>query len=111
MASELSHYHRGPASPYLENTLSTLLVNIYALVLLSILSHDVITSPASNPEPIRMTAEEWMSSGYGGVVKTKRFTVDVPAEPHRRIKMHSAHAGIKMADWIRQLAEEKLASE
>jgi hypothetical protein len=67
-------------------------------------------SPASN-QPNRVTAEEWLSSGYGGVVKTKRFTIDAPAELRRRIKMHCADSGIKMADWIRQLAEENLASE
>jgi hypothetical protein len=37
----------------------------------------------------------------------KRFTIDVPAELHRRIKTECAARGTIMADEIRAMLEEK----
>jgi len=35
----------------------------------------------------------------------KRFTIDVPVELHRRIKMACAYHGLEMATWMRKLLE------
>ena len=37
----------------------------------------------------------------------KRFTIDVPAELHRRIKTKCAASGMMMADEIRAMLEER----
>jgi hypothetical protein len=37
----------------------------------------------------------------------KRFTIDVPEHLHRRIKAQCALQGVKMADEIRRLLEER----
>ena len=37
----------------------------------------------------------------------KRFTIDVPTELHRRIKMQCAMRGSKMADVLRELLERE----
>jgi len=41
----------------------------------------------------------------------KRFTIDVPARLHRRIKAQCALQGVKMADEIRRLLEERFPEE
>lgn len=37
----------------------------------------------------------------------KRFTIDVPAELHRRIKIGCAAKGVKMADAIREILDRE----
>ena len=38
-------------------------------------------------------------------VRMKRFTIDVPADLHRRIKTKCASEGLQMADVLRQMLE------
>jgi len=38
-------------------------------------------------------------------VRMKRFTIDVPADLHRRIKTECASEGLQMADVLRQMLE------
>lgn len=52
------------------------------------------------------TAEQWVDSGKTEAGGMKRFTIDVPAELHRRIKLQCAAQGLKMADEIRALLEK-----
>ena len=54
------------------------------------------------------TAEAWVQHGRHAVDEPmKRFTIDVPAHLHRRIKSQCALQGVKMADEIRRLLEER----
>jgi hypothetical protein len=39
----------------------------------------------------------------------KRFTIDVPVELHRRIKMACASRDLEMATWMRNLLETNVA--
>jgi hypothetical protein len=39
----------------------------------------------------------------------KRFTIDVPVDLHRRIKMACAYQGLEMANWMRKLLETNVA--
>lgn len=43
----------------------------------------------------------------GGQPVMKRFTIDVPAELHRRIKMQCAMRGEKMANVLREILERE----
>ena len=43
------------------------------------------------------------------IMNMKRFTVDLPEENHRRLKMLCVSKGMNMADVIRKLVEEYLA--
>lgn len=63
--------------------------------------------PAATDNESRRPAEEWVSSAASG--RMKRFTIDVPEELHRQIKIYCAQQGIKMADWMRGLAEKNLS--
>jgi hypothetical protein len=40
-------------------------------------------------------------------VPMKRFTIDVPADLHRRIKTECAREGLKMADMLREILETR----
>jgi hypothetical protein len=40
-------------------------------------------------------------------VPMKRFTIDVPADLHRRIKISCAAEGTKMADMLREILETR----
>jgi ParG len=53
---------------------------------------------ADNP-----SADQWVKGTTG---KMKRFTIDVPEELHRRIKLGCAQRGTKMADEIRVVLEK-----
>lgn len=52
--------------------------------------------PEQRPVPIKAPAP---------VQEMKRFTIDVPADLHRRIKADCAEQGIKMADLVREMLE------
>jgi hypothetical protein len=53
---------------------------------------DVVVAPEQKPaKPVRM----------------KRFTIDVPAALHRRIKSECASEGLKMADVLREMLETR----
>jgi hypothetical protein len=41
----------------------------------------------------------------------KRFTIDVPATLHKRIKSQCAMRGLKMADMLRELLEKQFPEE
>ena len=41
----------------------------------------------------------------------KRFTLDLPEELHRRLKLHCVANGMNMADVIRELVQGYLAKE
>jgi plasmid stability protein len=38
----------------------------------------------------------------------KRYTVDLPDELHKRIKIYCARHEIRMADWVRKILDEHL---
>lgn len=72
--------------------------------------------------PAAKTAEEWVGQGIEPHIKQivavaqaaqpeavvmKRFTIDVSADLHRRIKMACVDRGQVMADVIREMLEEK----
>jgi hypothetical protein len=61
------------------------------------------TKPPRKPA----TADEWVAgeSGRNGDAM-KRFTIDVPASLHRRIKVQCAERGVNMADEIRVLLDK-----
>ena len=44
-------------------------------------------------------------------VRMKRFTIDVPADLHRRIKTHCAIEGIQMADLLREILETRFPAK
>jgi predicted DNA binding CopG/RHH family protein len=41
----------------------------------------------------------------------KRFTIDVPAELHRRIKTQCASEGLRMADVLREILETRFPAK
>lgn len=66
------------------------------------------------PKPLK-TADEWVKGSDAFQSKRiedtpaermKRFTIDVPASLHARIKVACARRGTKMADEIRTLLEQ-----
>jgi hypothetical protein len=57
---------------------------------------DVAVAPEQKPaKPVRM----------------KRFTLDVPADLHRRIKSECAREGLKMADVLREMLETRFPAK
>jgi hypothetical protein len=68
------------------------------------------------PKPtstVPANADDWVSGETPQVVKneekepTKRFTFDVPASLHRRVKVGCAARGLEMADVMRELLEKE----
>lgn len=63
------------------------------------------------PKPA--TAEQWVQGARPQdreaqpIESMKRFTIDVPADLHSRIKMECARRGDKMADVIRELLDRE----
>jgi hypothetical protein len=66
------------------------------------------------PKPAK-TADDWVQgsdiqpptgAGDRATEKMKRFTIDVPASLHARIKVACAQRGTKMADEIRTILEK-----
>lgn len=66
------------------------------------------------PKPPK-TADDWVQgsdipqpkkAGGAAAEKMKRFTIDVPASLHARIKVACAQRGTKMADEIRAILEQ-----
>ncbi len=58
----------------------------------------------------KKSADDWVSSRQvppAEPVQTKRLTIDVPAELHSQIKMQCAKEGVKMADAIREMLQER----
>ena len=57
---------------------------------------DVAVAPEQKPaKPVRM----------------KRFTIDVPAALHRRIKTECAREGVKMTDVLREILETRFPAK
>jgi hypothetical protein len=70
------------------------------------------TSPVDdwvqNVRPVdQETKPELLTAPGSPVEAMKRFTIDVPEELHRRIKMQCAMRGSKMADALRELLERE----
>lgn len=67
--------------------------------------------------PAPAAADDWVSSRQAPAEEKpaaepmKRLTIDVPESLHRKIKMGCAARGVKMADEIRELLEEKFNGE
>jgi hypothetical protein len=57
------------------------------------------------PVPAQAAAEEWVESR--GAPQTKRLTLEIPAELHRRVKSQCAARGTKMIDEITALLDQK----
>lgn len=56
--------------------------------------------------PTAPTADQWVES-RAAPETNKRLTLDIPASLHTRIKATCAQRGVKMADALRELLEEK----
>jgi predicted DNA binding CopG/RHH family protein len=56
--------------------------------------------------PTAPTADQWVESRTAAETN-KRLTLDIPASLHTRIKATCAQRGVKMADALRELLEEK----
>ena len=57
------------------------------------------------------TAEAWVAKRQPDPVPMKRFTVDVPAELHRRVKLGCVERGQNMTDLLRDLLEREFPVE
>lgn len=61
------------------------------------------------------TADEWVGAARPEpkppAEPMKRFTIDVPASLHRRVKAGCAVRGVKMADLVRELLEREFAAK
>ena len=56
-------------------------------------------------------AEAWVAERRAnGQEKMKRLTIDIPLNLHRQIKVQCALDGVKMADVIRDLLEERFGT-
>jgi hypothetical protein len=58
--------------------------------------------PKAMPTP---SADQWVENLSPEAMK--RLTIDLPASLHTRVKVACAQRGVKMADEIRRLLEEK----
>ena len=65
------------------------------------------------PDPDANSVDRWVGDAAAPEqkaarpVKMKRFTIDVPADLHRRIKSECAREGLKMADVLREMLETR----
>lgn len=57
------------------------------------------------------TAEAWVAKREPSPVPMKRFTVDVPADLHRRVKLGCVERGRNMTDLLRDLLEREFPAE
>lgn len=62
------------------------------------------TKPLPKAEPAA-NADQWVENR--ATECTKRLTIDLPASLHGRVKANCALRGIKMADEIRRILEER----
>jgi hypothetical protein len=69
-----------------------------------------------SPKPGAASAEQWVqgarspddrSRPAAPAEPTKRFTIDVPLELHKRIKTQCAMRGLKMADALREILDRE----
>jgi len=74
-----------------------------------------VSKSISFERPKRATqgAEKWVASRSADdqAEEMKRFTLDVPASLHRRIKVECTMRGEKMADVLREMLEEAFPEE
>ena len=61
---------------------------------------------SSKPLTGGATPDQWVAAKTAGV-PTKRLTIDVPLDLHRRMKVQCAQMGEHMADVVRTLLEAK----
>lgn len=66
-------------------------------------------------KPAPAEADQWVENRAAVVpesdVPTKRLTIDIPADLHRRIKSQCALRGTKIADEVRELLLQKYGKE
>lgn len=55
--------------------------------------------------------DAWVTGETANKEKMKRLTIDIPESLHRQIKADCAMRGVKIADEIRQLLNEKYKKE
>lgn len=53
------------------------------------------------------TPDQWVSDKVSSNEPIKRLTIDVPVSLHQRVKSQCALQGLKMADVIRELLEQR----
>lgn len=58
-------------------------------------------------KPTTASTDDWVASRGDPSEKLKRFTIDVSASLHTRIKMDCAENGMKMSDVIREMLEQR----
>lgn len=64
------------------------------------------------PKPGAASADDWVSDRSNHRLEpNKRLTIDVPLSLHQRVKSQCAIQGLKMADVIRDLLDEKFPGE
>jgi hypothetical protein len=66
--------------------------------------------PQTNNQRQTVLADEWVHNGSvetntSEIIETTRFTIDIPAELHRKIKSFCALKGVKMKEEIQGLLE------
>jgi ParG len=67
------------------------------------------TIPFRQPTHLAKPAEDWVGAapaapkGIKDGAPTKRLTVDIPEDLHRRIKVHCAGKGSQISDIVREL--------
>jgi len=65
-----------------------------------------LPKPGGGAATAQQSPDEWVKSRATGKEALKRFTFDIPADLHARIKMDCAKRGTHMADEIRALLEK-----
>jgi hypothetical protein len=76
------------------------------------MSKKVAISAKPAPAGRKSTAEAWVKQRHAVEEEPmKRFTIDVPESLHRRIKAQCAIRGMKMADEIRRILEERFPEQ
>jgi hypothetical protein len=58
----------------------------------------------------RLSPDEWVNDREEGE-PIKRLTIDVPLGLHKRIKSQCAVQGVKMADVVREMLEQRFAAD
>lgn len=68
------------------------------------------SSKPRSEESVR-SPDQWVATRAAESERTKRLTIDVPFELHRRMKVQCAVRGEQMADVVRKLLEEYFPKE
>ncbi len=60
---------------------------------------------------LHRTADEWVGMVAANAEPMKRLTIDIPLSLHQRVKSQCALQGLKMADVMREMLEQRFPSE